>query len=548
MATDTPVRWQPSPGFWPAAALIFLAGAFLRVLRVGEQVIIDDEWHALNAVQDHDYAWIFSHIGEADHSIPLTLLYEWLSHTIGLSEWSMRLPSVLAGLLAMAVLPKLWARWLDERETLLFAGLIAVSPFLVNYARIARPYALLALLAGAAVILAWNWWHASGRSRRQAGLGWFSCAVLAAWINPVSLAVTMAPALWFAGCGGGSALRRGNYRPLVRLLVLVSAMFAASALLLIAPLRNDFASLAVKAGLHRVGTGTVAEALALFSGSGHPLFIFGFCLCVFLGWLELYRRQREFSLYLVLIALASGLAVALTGAAWIVYGIVLARYLIGLLPLFLALAAIGMVWVFRSAANRLGLPAGSGGIAFALALLAAFFAGPLPHTGAAHSQFTHHMSIQFDYDMQRNPVRQALNGIVIEPFYAEIAELHPEGDAVVVEAPWHLESNWNPLPIYQAVHGQVVKIGFIGNLCAGKLYGELRPGVAGMDFDHFIPVRQLLETRSGGDYLVLRRQYLPGARPISMDFQVCETAARKALGEPWRETATALVFRVAGGA
>ena len=84
-------------GTWLAVGAVFLFGLWVRAFRIGEQLILDDEWHALNAVQDHGYAWIFSHLGHADHSIPLTLLYEFFSHTIGLSEITMRAPSLLAG-------------------------------------------------------------------------------------------------------------------------------------------------------------------------------------------------------------------------------------------------------------------------------------------------------------------------------------------------------------------------------------------------------------------------------------------------------------------
>ena len=151
-----------SPGTWLAGGLILAVGAFLRFYRAGAQVIIDDEWHALNAVQDHGYAWIFTHLSRADHSIPLTLFYEWLSRGPGLDEWLMRLPSMLAGVALIAVFPVLARPWLRRNEALLAAGLIAISPFLVFYSRIARPYALLALLGSTAIVLAWRWWR--GRS------------------------------------------------------------------------------------------------------------------------------------------------------------------------------------------------------------------------------------------------------------------------------------------------------------------------------------------------------------------------------------------------
>jgi len=134
--------------------------------------------------------------------------------------------------------------------------------------------------------------------------------------------------------------------------------------------------------------------------------------------------------------------------------------------------------------------------------------------------------------------------VIPEPFYEEIAQLHPAGDALVVEAPWHLESNWNALPLYQHVHGQRVMVGFIGGVCAGRLYGELRQDIDGMAFRNFTSVQDVLDGRVKADFLVLRSRAIAGARTIAMNFEECERAVRSVLGNPWRSTPSALLFRV----
>lgn len=525
-----------------------LLGAFLRLFRVGDQLILDDEWHALNVVQDQDYSWIFSHLGHADHSIPLALMYEFFSHSIGLSELSMRAPSLLAGLAAICCLPQLMRRWLNPRETLVMAALIAISPMLVNYSRIARPYMLLALLAASAVIFAWRWWQ----YRRENpgfclyGPGWLLCTVLAAWFNPVTLAVTCGPFLWFVPDALHRAWVRRDYQPMAHLALAGAVIIAGLALLLYAPLSTDFASLAVKSGVHWVNPRTVLEAAGLFSGSGHLPVIAVVIAAAATGWNALKLRDRAFAFYLLLVALAAAIAVALTGAEWMSYGLVLARYLIGLLPLFLALVAIGLVRACRQIAEKVRLPDAAANTPMPMVLLLLFLAGPLPHVNAGSSQFVHHMANQFDFDRERNPIRAALAPVSPEPFYAEIAQLHPNGDAIVVEAPWYLESNWNALPVYQAVHHQRVMAGFVGGACAGRLYGELRQDIEGMKFRNFTSLDAVLEGAVQADYLVLRHRQPPGAREIKMDFEQCAQAARQALGEPWRTTTSALVFRLPG--
>ena len=530
------------PGRWLVVGVVVIFGILIRLYRVGEQLILDDEWHALNAVQNHDYWWIFSHFGQADHSIPLALLFEFFSRTTGLDEITMRLPSLLAGILTLLVIPLLMRPWLKRNEIIVLVGLIAISPFLINYSRIARPYALVALLAGASLPLAWRWWHAKDRG---SGTAWFTCTVLAAWLNPVSLAVTAGPFLWFAGDSLAALWRTHDRQKLYRLVFMGVAISAAVALLMYIPLTNDFASLANKTGTHQVEPTTFLVALSLFSGSGHLLVVVAIALAFAFGCLTLYRRDPPFFSFLSIIAGAATLAIVFTGAAWIKYGLVLARYLIGFLPLFLALTAVGLVQSGHHLTKLLHLPTAADQVLTSLALLILLLSGPLPRMDFRTSQFVHHMSNQFDYDPDRNPFRSALKTVIPESFYEDIANANPAGDAVVVEAPWYLESQWNPLPLYQAVHGQRVMAGFIGGVCADSLYGELRKDVKGMDFANFTTLEKVIAGKVQVDYLVLRSRGIPGSREIPMDFAKCESFVRSALGEPWRTTDTAQVFRIA---
>lgn len=528
-----------------AAGLILLLGGLVRFYRAGEQIILDDEWHALNVVQDTDYGFIFSHLGHADHSIPLALMFEWFSHTIGLSEFTMRLPSLLAGVVIIVAFPLLMRPWLNRDERLLTAALLALSPFLINFSRVARPYSLLALLTACSLPLAWRWWQ---NQKWGFGLAWYLCTVLAAWLNPVSLVITTAPSLWFgveafiAGAGG-----RG-WRPLRRLATIGMAMLATLGALFYLPIESDFVSLTLKSGMDHANFGTWSVLLGLYSGSGYDAIVAAMALAAWLGLLILRQRDSSFSVYLAGIAVVSGLAVSITGAQWLQYGLVPARYLIGLLPGYLALIAIAVAASATWLQRKLNWPrVVMHGFTLALLLLL-ILAGPLPSWDLAHSQFVHHLANQFDYKPSRNAVVLAHESLQVEPFYTEIAQLHPNGDAVIIEAPWYLESHWNPLYLSQRVHGQRVLIGFVGGLCAGPLYGELKPEAAGLEFRNFVYLTDVLTGRIAADYLVLRRAGINGARTIDMDFDRCEQAVRKRFGAPWRTADNVLVFRLDSGA
>jgi mannosyltransferase len=84
-------------------------------------------------------------------------LYYWLLHSwirvFGQSEVAVRSLSVVFGVLSVAVIHRLGARFFSKQVGLLAAVIAAVSPFQVYYAQEARMYALLALL-GSLVVLA----------------------------------------------------------------------------------------------------------------------------------------------------------------------------------------------------------------------------------------------------------------------------------------------------------------------------------------------------------------------------------------------------------
>src|SRR5262245_17782232 len=78
---------------WVLVAAI-LVGAALRLYQLGEQIIADDEWHALHAVRDLRFGAIAAYFGAADISIPMALFYSAVANTFGLSEMMMRAPVV----------------------------------------------------------------------------------------------------------------------------------------------------------------------------------------------------------------------------------------------------------------------------------------------------------------------------------------------------------------------------------------------------------------------------------------------------------------------
>ncbi len=325
------------------------------------------------------------------------------------------------------------------------------------------------------------------------------------------------------------------------------AVVVTAGALLYKPITTDFVSLTIKSGMDKVNLGTWNVVLTLFSGSGNDAIVVAMASASLAGLFILRQRAGSFSVYLTGIALLSATVVSMTGAQWIFYGLVPARYLSGLLPVYLTLVAIGLVAAAGGLQRLLNWPPATKHGLTILMLLLLLMAGPLRSWDLAHSQFVNHLANQFDFKPSRNAILLAHDSLEVEPFYTEIAQLHPQGDAVIIEAPWYFESNFNPLYLSQQVHGQRVLIGFIGGLCAGPLHGELKKGVSGLEFRNFVWLTDVLAGRVSADYLVLRRAGIDGARTIDMDFDECERAIRERFGSPWRSSENALVFRLDSG-
>jgi 4-amino-4-deoxy-L-arabinose transferase-like glycosyltransferase len=102
-------------------------------------------------------------------------LYYWLLHSwiriFGQSEVAVRSLSAVVGVLLVAVVYRLGARFFSKRVGLLAAVIASVSPFQVYYAQEARMYALLALLGALVVLATFELMRNAERVTKDAALG-----------------------------------------------------------------------------------------------------------------------------------------------------------------------------------------------------------------------------------------------------------------------------------------------------------------------------------------------------------------------------------------
>lgn len=486
-------RWREALLYGCLLAL----GVGLRLCQLERQVLLDDEWHAIVKLATAGYGSIATSFGVVDHSIPVTLLFKWVAERGQLSELTMLALPLLAGAASCVLLVLAARRVLALPALAAYAGLLAVSPLLVLYARQARPYAMTLCLTLVALWAAWRW--AEGRRPLHAA-AYVVASAMAAWMH-----VIVAPAVfgvWVYLFLAAAIRDPRDWRAMARTVAPGVVALALAAALLAPAFVGDWGGLRVKAGAAQVTPESAWRALMMGFGTGSVAFAGAMALLAVVGAASLFKRMPRVSAYVATTLLLQAVAVALSGALWIDQPMVLARYLLVFLPFILLAAAAG----FGACCERL-LPAAPGAAAIAPVALAgvAFAFGPLAGVlGSPNAFFSHHAYFA-DFDEAHNPMLPYLRAGPMPAFYRQLASRAP-GEVTLIETPWRFESMFNRQPVFQAVHRQEVKIGFLGGVCPPGAYGE-HPRFFANRFRNFVDLAWPdARVRASGDYLVVHRK------------------------------------------
>ena len=434
-----------------------LVGAFVRLFRLGPQLLLYDELHLLRAIDALDLGEILTTYLPSDSSIPLTALYEALvERGVALSELHLRLPSLAAGLLALVVVPAMLRPRLGPRAAIAAAWLVAISPALVAYSRIARTYMPVALLVFVAAMAFERWWRTGSRG---AATGYVLAGAAAVWLHLGAAPIVTAPFVWAAGAKAvawTSAARGAPGRRMVEIVLLGVALAAAFAAFLVPAWESFVALLADKSGGIPPGGTTIGQALLLQAGVARgPLLGAGAALFALLaaGGLGVLLRQRPALATLTLTMVVVNLAVLLVTAPFgTTNPLVLGRYLLVGLPLVLCWPAAGLAALWRAAGGWSRPAARPGARRAARAAVAAIvpllvLAGPFDDRRLLYSDFlTDNDLVAFAV-----PLPRMASPELVPRFYRRLAAEGPGG--AVIEAPglptWMLLSH---LRIYQDVH------------------------------------------------------------------------------------------------
>lgn len=535
-------------GWLPRLAWLAIAAAalWLRLFQIGDQILIDDELHALAKVATSDYHGIATTLGLQDHSIPLTLFYKWLALHGLLSEIPMLALPWLAGVGAIAFCMRLAWRHARPAEALVFGALLAVSPLLVLYTRQARPYAITLFLGLVAAWAAWRW---SRTGRLRDALLHLGCAVLAVWFHPVAMPFVFGA--WVFLLIEWIARSRHDRRRLLQILGFGALAGLLAGALLAPAVVNDWGSVRVKIAADAATWATAWRALHTMAGSRSSVLAVLMAMFVVIGASILWRRSPRASAFALTLVLLQVVAVIASGARWLDHALVLSRYLLLCLPPLLFAAAVGFARCIQPLGSKApALRALAGAALFA----SLYLSGPLPAALAYPNAFFGHYLYFLDVDPARNDVVAYLRAGPMPAFYEELGK-RPPGSLTLIEAPWRFESVFNREPLFQRVHRQRVEIGMVGNLCPPGSYGEQARALAPNRFRHFVDLTlPIAELRKRGDFVVFHRRLElanmtepwekyegKGLPPVD----ACIAAFRRELGAPVFEDDTITVFALA---
>ena len=533
----------PAPRVLIVLGLFWLcAGAWLRLFQFGSQIVIEDEWHAIHKIVESGFLDIFNSFGQNDYSIPLALYDRFLMERGLLTEWTLKAPMLLCGVFLLTVLPRMLDDIADNAERALWLGMLAISPLLVYFTNTARPYAVTMPAAFVAVIAARRWWL--GGSRHWAA-AYVASTGLAGWLHPVTLGLTLLPIGYFGSVALRLALTRKGIDPLRRVAGIGLVVLAVLAVLLGPPLYHDWYALGEKAGKHVVSAESLYRTLLLMVGTASPLVLVAALVMMAVGAIVHWRRDRGLTLYLSVLIAVFALVLMASGARWIRHPLVLARYLLPILPFLLLALATGAVAIVRRFGKERSV------VLLLLALPAAMLlTGPLPRTLVTPTQFLGHMRFQFDFDDSKNPYVTLAMPVRYPDFYRRLAEKKPES-LTLIEMPWSHQSQFNPLPFYQALHRQKVKIGLETGTCGERDTGDAGPGeypvsAHGIRFANFVHLAALLRgDKVDADFLVVHKTLwaIPaGTMHPWPDMRECIALISGKVGAPSFEDADIVVF------
>jgi 4-amino-4-deoxy-L-arabinose transferase-like glycosyltransferase len=312
--------------------ILFAWGSLYRCHGLDRLILGGDERHALHIAITHTVESAYTYHGEHDNSIPLTLYAQFLMKTLGFNELKFRLPVVLSGLLLLFV-PLLFFRQLGSVAVLITTALFAVSPIMIYYTFVARPYAPAALFVCLSL-------YTIFRGVREGRRRWFLlfglAASIAVYFHLYSIFAVVALFV-------SSLFVCHSNTTKLRYWILSAILFSAVLVVLLAPgVTNLWSTRLAKLNQGDRSIRVMLRAILLIAGFSTGAMLLSM-LCILFGFVSMWKKCRFLAGSLAVMILVQGVGLWITNP--VLYYQAWARYFFPALPPALLLCGSGFVYL-----------------------------------------------------------------------------------------------------------------------------------------------------------------------------------------------------------
>jgi len=454
-------------GLKPHFLLLILAiilGAFLRLYQLAGQIIGDDEWHAIGVAINRSFKYIFTHFHDADNCIPLTLYYKLLIETLGLNEFGLHSLQLISGILSLIVFPLIIRSVFNQKVTIIFSWLLAISPLLVFYSRYARPYMIVVFLSFISIFSFYFWIQ-----KRDIFyvIAYVILAVLASYFNLASSAFVAAPLAYtciLRMFKGRFVVRQHVFElPGIRHLVLVAICLIAGISILFLPAITSLQNITGKVGQGSFELNMIIGSINLFNGCSSYWWSLILTVLVLYGSYNLFQKNRFLFGYLVAIFFLQILFIVVVNPRRVQEPAVFTRYFIVCLPLWILLISIALydlstkLNAYIMAKTKRVYAHITSNCCLAGALLILVAKSPILPIYKFENNFTNHIDFQSDYTHQTLKTIDNNSLDLYSHFYSDLKKTSTTTS--IIEYPYLIFWIGNNFHFYQRFHGKRVKIG-----------------------------------------------------------------------------------------
>jgi uncharacterized membrane protein len=202
-----------------ALLAISVLGLFLRIYHLGKESLWGDEVYSFGVANNANVFGIIKVAALYDNHPPFyyIILHYGGIKLFGTSEFAVRFPSLIFGVLAIPMIYLLGRRLFNEEVGLISALILAISPFNVEYSQEARMYSLLLFLA---LLSMYFFVRFLERDSRAVSVGYVLSTALMLYTHNFGLFVLVAQNLFVAGL----LLRSSQHRSRLKQWILIQAI------------------------------------------------------------------------------------------------------------------------------------------------------------------------------------------------------------------------------------------------------------------------------------------------------------------------------------